>query len=282
MISARKLSKSYGKIKALHEVSLQIDSREICGILGPNGAGKSTLFKVLCGLVTPDSGTFEIRSSRSKSIGAIIEKPALFEYLSASKNLSLLSGMQGAPQDHQTITNLLELVGISPERKDPVGNFSLGMKQRLGIATALINDPDCLILDEPFLGLDPIAANSLGELIKTLAHDKKLAILISSHLLGELIKTCDTLKILRDGSITKTGTTTDILKSTTEKYIIRGINLDKSAMLRKMQIPVSPECVSLELGIKDAPGFLKKLMEEGNEISYFGPEMNINELYGKA
>lgn len=282
MIFASRLSKSYGKIVALNEVSLTIESQEICGILGPNGAGKSTLFKILCGLVTPDSGTFEIKSARPKAIGAIIEKPALFEYLSAKENLSVLSRMQGAPRDRPTIEHLLDLVGLSTERNDPVRNFSLGMKQRLGLATALINNPNCLILDEPFLGLDPVAAHALGELIKTLAHDKKLAILISSHLLGELTKTCDTLKIMRSGSIIKAGSASEILNSTTKKYMICGNNLDDSMILRKLQAPVTSGCVSLEMEANDAPELLKRLTDEGNEISYFGPEMNINELYGKA
>jgi ABC-2 type transport system ATP-binding protein len=282
MIFASRLSKSYGKIVALNEVSLQIVAREICGILGPNGAGKSTLFKILCGLVTPDSGSFEIKSSRPKAIGAIIEKPALFEYLSAKENLSVLSRIQGAPRDRPTIEHLLDLVGLSTKRNDPVRNFSLGMKQRLGLATALINNPDCLILDEPFLGLDPVAAHALGELIKTLAHEKKLAILISSHLLGELTKTCDTLKIMRSGSIIKSGNVSEILNSTTKKYMICGNNLDDSMILRKLHTSVISGCVSLELEAKDAPQFLRQLTDEGNEISYFGPKMNINELYGKA
>jgi ABC-type multidrug transport system ATPase subunit len=232
--------------------------------------------------MTPDSGSFEIKSTRPKAIGAIIEKPALFEYLSAKENLSVLSRIQGAPRDRPTIEHLLDLVGLSTKRNDPVRNFSLGMKQRLGLAMALINNPDCLILDEPFLGLDPVAAHALGELIKTLAHEKKLAILISSHLLGELTKTCDTLKIMRSGSIIKAGSASEILNSTTKKYMICGNNLDNSMILRKLQASFTSGCVSLEMEAKDAPELLKRLNDEGNEISYFGPEININELYGKV
>jgi ABC-2 type transport system ATP-binding protein len=282
MIFADRLSKSYGKIVALNEVSLTVGAREICGILGPNGAGKSTLFKILCGLVTQDSGTFEIKSARPKAIGAIIEKPALFEYLSAKENLSVLSSMQGAPRDQLTIEHLLDLVGLSPKRHDPVRNFSLGMKQRLGLATALINNPECLILDEPFLGLDPVAAHALGELIKTLAHDQKLAILISSHLLGELTKTCDTLKIMRSGSIINAGTASEILNNTANKYMVCGNNLQDSMILKKLRMPITSGCMAIQLQVKDAPEFLKRLTDEGNEISYFGPEMNINELYGET
>jgi len=127
-----------------------------------------------------------------------------------------------------------------------------------------------------------VAAHALGELIKTLAHEKKLAILISSHLLGELTKTCDTLKIMRSGSIIKSGKVSEILNSTTKKYMICGNNLDDSMILRKLHTSVISGCVSLELEAKDAPQFLRQLTDEGNEISYFGPEMNINELYGKA
>ena len=171
MISASRLVKTYGTIKALDHVTLEISKGEICGILGPNGAGKTTLFKILCGLVSQDSGTYKIESKKVKAIGAIIEKPALFEYISARQNLMVLSRIQGAPKDRPSIDAALRLVGLPLDRNDPVRHFSLGMKQRLGLAIALINDPDCLILDEPFLGLDPVAMQSLSALIKKLARD---------------------------------------------------------------------------------------------------------------
>ncbi len=281
MIKAQNLSKRYGKIIALDQVTLEINPGQICGILGPNGAGKTTLFKILCGLISPDSGSYEILSNKKKAIGAIIEKPALFEYLSAKENISILSRVQGADRNIETVNNLLQTVGLSAERNDPVKNFSLGMKQRLGLATALINDPDCLILDEPFLGLDPVAMNALSELIINLAHNKRLAIIISSHLLGELTKTCDSLKIIKNGKIVQSGNTSDILNSSTKRFMICGKGLEKSKVLKGYQPVYQEDCISLDLEVKMAPEFLKSMVSEGNEITYFGPEMNLSKLYGE-
>jgi ABC-2 type transport system ATP-binding protein len=282
MISASQLVKTYGTIKALDHVSLEISPGEICGILGPNGAGKTTLFKILCGLVSQDSGTYNIQSKKVKAIGAIIEKPALFEYISAKHNLKVLSRIQGASTDRKTIEEALDLVGLPLDRNDPVRHFSLGMKQRLGLATALINDPDCLILDEPFLGLDPVAMQSLSILIKKLAREKNKAILISSHLLGELTKTCDTLKIIQHGQIVQSGTTSEILNQSTRRFMICGKELEKSNLLKKIKVTTSGDCVTLDLEVAKAPEFLQSIVSEGNEITYFGPEMNLSQLYGEA
>ncbi len=282
MISASRLVKTYGTIKALDHVTLEISKGEICGILGPNGAGKTTLFKILCGLVSQDSGTYKIESKKVKAIGAIIEKPALFEYISARQNLMVLSRIQGAPKDRPSIDAALRLVGLPLDRNDPVRHFSLGMKQRLGLAIALINDPDCLILDEPFLGLDPVAMQSLSALIKKLAREKNKAILISSHLLGELTKTCDTLKIMKQGQIVQSGATSEILKSTTRRFMVCGKELGRSMILEKLKTTTSGDCVSLDLEVAKAPEFLQSIVSEGIEITYFGPEMNLSQLYGEA
>src|SRR5690606_28536453 len=126
------------------------------GLVGANGAGKTTLFKILLGLVTADSGSVSVASEGKKIVGGIIEKPALYEYLNAHDNLKVFSKMQGSPYDKNTLYTALEKVGLGLDRKDPVKNFSMGMKQRLGIAIALLNNPKCLILDEPFSGLDPL------------------------------------------------------------------------------------------------------------------------------
>jgi len=280
MILARSLTKRYGNITALNNASFKVSPGEICGILGPNGAGKTTIFKILCGLVTPNSGSFEIKSQKQKKVGAIIEKPALYEYISARENLMVLSKMQGASSDHQTLNGLLRTVGLSEARQDPVKNYSLGMKQRVGLAVALINDPDCLILDEPFLGLDPLAMQSLGNLLVQLASEQGKTILISSHLLGELSKICTTLKLIKDGEIIKSGTTSDILNLTTKRFMICGKHLHSSELLQNYQADFRSDCAVLNLKVKEAHTFLKSAVAEGNEISYFGPEMNINELYG--
>lgn len=279
MIQAQNLCKSYKKIKALNRVGLLVKTGEVCGILGPNGAGKSTLFKILCNLVTPDSGSFFIGSSKQKPIGAIIEKPALYEYLSAYNNLYILSKIQDAPHDKKTIFKALQSVGLPLDRKDPVKNYSLGMKQRLGIAISLLNEPDCLILDEPFLGLDPLGMRSLRNLIKQLAQEKKLAILVSSHLLEELSRTCDTLNIIRKGEIIQSGPTSQILDNTTENYMICGRNLSSSNIMKNYKGVIDGDCITFQLEVAKAPSFIRAIMEEKVDITYFGPERNLDELY---
>jgi len=279
MIHAQNLCKSYKEIKALDGVGLSVKRGEVCGILGPNGAGKSTLFKILCRLVTPDSGNFVINSTKKKAIGAIIEKPALYEYLSAKENLSIISAMQGAPKDNITLSGLLENVGLPIGRNDPVKNFSLGMKQRLGIAIALLNNPDCLILDEPFLGLDPLGMQSFRNMIKQFAHDYNLAILISSHLLDELSKTCDSLHVMNNGRIIQSGSTAQILNNSTNDYTICGHNLSDSQILQKQDRKIDGDCITIKLEVAKASFYIKSLIEEGIEITYFGPEKNLKELY---
>lgn len=279
MILANNLSKSYGSIKALDDVSISVSAGEICGILGPNGAGKSTLFKILCNLVTQDSGTFEVNSNKVKPIGAIIEKPGFYDYLSAYDNLSILLKIQRASRDKKKIKTLLDLVGLSDKRKDSVKQYSLGMKQRLGIAIALIGDPDCLIFDEPFLGLDPLGMRSLRELIKTLAYQNDKAILISSHLLEELSLTCDTLYVIQQGRVLKSGPTGEILNGTTDTFRVCGKHLVESKILQELQIEIDGECATFKLEVTKASQILQALIEEGNEINYFSPEKNLNALY---
>jgi ABC-type multidrug transport system ATPase subunit len=279
MIVANQLSKSYGSIKALNSVSLEIGAGEIVGLLGPNGAGKTTLFKIICGLLTADSGNYEVESRKRKAIGAIIEKPGLYEYISARDNLKVLSRIQGAPRDQDTIDRLLKTVGLPLERLDVVKNYSLGMKQRLGLATALINDPDCLILDEPFLGLDPLAVESLSELIKYLAREKQLAVLVSSHLLGELNRTCDKLLVIQSGRIINAGNPKAILEQTTKKFMICGRHLSRSKLLQKHLSSDEAECVSIALQGFSPADLIKSVVESGVEVDYFGPQLNLNELY---
>ena len=140
ILSAGDVCKSYGSLKVLKGVSLELHKGEICGLIGPNGAGKSTLFRILLGLVSRDSGSLQIHSESSKPLGGIIEKPALYGYLSALENLRVFARIQGLELTKAELENELLQVGLSPDRTDPVRNYSMGMKQRLGLAIALLND----------------------------------------------------------------------------------------------------------------------------------------------
>ena len=160
MLSGINLSKSYPSKKALQQVSIELVPGQICGLLGRNGAGKTTLFRILCGLIKPDEGEVIVNSARPKPVGGIIERPGLYPYLNATDNIKIFAGVQGIKIDHAFIRHNLTKVGLPIDRKDPVRNFSMGMKQRLGIAIALLNEPECLVLDEPFSGLDPTGVAS--------------------------------------------------------------------------------------------------------------------------
>ncbi len=261
MIETRGLTKKYGNLVALQDVSIHVPKGKICGVLGPNGAGKTTLFKILCGL-TSYEGSFEIRSAGSKQVGAIIEKPKLYGYLNMYDNLRLFSGIQGVQYTEGELNEKLTMVGLPLERRDPVKQFSMGMKQRLGIAVALINSPEVLILDEPFSGLDPMGVRDFRNLIVSLAKNHNHTVLISSHLLAELEHLCDQLVILRNGKVFRSGDTQEMLIHEKQWLRITGKNLQDAKTLRLFDTPVENNRVILELSAEEARDLLRQLLDE--------------------
>ncbi|QAV33351.1 ABC-2 type transport system ATP-binding protein [Fervidobacterium changbaicum] len=201
-VQTRNLTKYYGKQQVLNNVSLSIPKGSIFGIVGPNGAGKTTLLKILCGITKPNSGDVfvfgeKLNQKNIKKIGALIESPAIYGNLTASENLllhALLSGL-GARE----INRALEIVGLDTGKK-VASKFSLGMKQRLGIAIALLGDPEILVLDEPTNGLDPIGVQEMRELIISLKESGK-TVIVTSHILSEVEKIIDKLVIIHKGTI---------------------------------------------------------------------------------
>jgi ABC-2 type transport system ATP-binding protein len=279
MISALQICKQYGDIVALQDVNLTVKRSEIAGILGPNGAGKTTLFKILTGLLTPSSGSFDIDSNKPKQIGAIIENPHLYEYLNAKRNLKVFAEYQSLKLQDTDLEEILNLVGLDPKRNDQVKNYSLGMKQRLGIAIALLNQPDALILDEPFLGLDPMGMKDLREMLQKLAKEQHMAILISSHQLEELSKVCEQLHLLSNGKITTSGDTADILHKATQQYRIVGKRIAQSTLLHNIEYELVGDLILFKATQKEAKELLTHLINEGYEIEEFGPELNLEDLY---
>lgn len=204
-LSIKGLSKNYNELKALDKVSFDIPSQSIFALLGPNGSGKSTLIKILSKLVKEWNGDIyfdgkSIRSSNDylKHFGFIIEDPCFYEYLSAKKNLQIFSNLTNTSK--QRINIVLELVDLVERSNDKVSNFSYGMKQRLGIAQALLHDPEILVLDEPNNGLDPIGVNKMADLIYRLNHEGK-TICISTHSLSEVDRLCTDVAILKNGKL---------------------------------------------------------------------------------
>ena len=204
-VSIKELSKNYNDLKALDKISFDIPSKSIFALLGPNGSGKSTLIKVLSKLIKEWDGDIfyngeSIKSNNNyiKNFGFIIEDPCFYEYLSAKKNLQIFSRLTNTSSER--INAVLELVDLVNRANDKVSNFSYGMKQRLGIAQALLHDPEILVLDEPNNGLDPIGVNKMADLIYRLNQEGK-TICISTHSLSEVDRLCSDVAILKEGKL---------------------------------------------------------------------------------
>ena len=194
VLTTKDLCKSYGHFKALNGLTMNVPKGAIYGFVGENGAGKTTLIRLICGLQKVTSGEYQLygRSSTSKDIiksrrrmGAIVETPSVFAGMSARDNLKQQCSILGLP-DFDCVDEILKLVGLENTGNKKAGNFSLGMRQRLGIAVALVGDPDFLILDEPVNGLDPQGIIEIRELILKLNRERQITVLISSHILDEL------------------------------------------------------------------------------------------------
>lgn len=220
MIRVRGISKKLKDIQAVDHLSLDVFGGDVYGFLGPNGSGKSTTIRMLLSLVRPDEGKIEIFGLHLKQhykkilgrIGALVEKPDFYEYLSAYKNLELLSFYTGKPASPERITEVLELVGLKKRALSKVKTYSKGMKQRLGIAQALIHDPELLILDEPGIGLDPAGVKDIRELIRYLNAELNKTIFLSSHQLNEIEQLSTRMIIINNGRKVVEGSVEELLQ----------------------------------------------------------------------
>lgn len=209
------LSKSYGKIKALDKVSFEVNSGTVFGILGPNGSGKTTLLSIVLDVLKSDGGSFKIfeeqpNASQRKRIGSLLETPNFYHYLSARQNLEISAAIKGCGKDG--IDAALRQVNLYERRNSAFSTFSLGMKQRLAIASALLGNPDVLLLDEPTNGLDPVGIAEIRTLINELASKGK-TIIMASHLLDEVEKVCTHAVILKFGKQITSGPVSEILSN---------------------------------------------------------------------
>ena len=207
IIEVRGLTKSFNEITAVDDLSFTVNKKEVYGFLGQNGAGKSTTIRMLLSLIRPSSGNIKIfgldllshRKKILQRVGAIIEKPDLYKYLTAVENLRFFAAMSGLKFDRNQLLAKLEKVGLLERADSKVKTYSQGMRQRLGIAVALVNDPDLIILDEPMNGLDPQGIADVRQLINHLSKDLGKTVFISSHLLTEMEQVADSLLIIHKG-----------------------------------------------------------------------------------
>ncbi len=205
-IALNQVSKRYGKTVAVNGVSFEVQSGEVMGLLGPNGAGKSTTLYMLTGLVRPDSGAISLFGKDlhrffvdiAGRIGVLVERPAFFEHLSVRKNLKLHARLAGRDVN---LDRTMDLAGLLPWAGARAGTLSLGLRQRLGLAQAMLTEPEWLILDEPTLGLDVEATQEILNLLRRLAEEAKVTILFSSHMLHEVEQLCDRVAIINQGKL---------------------------------------------------------------------------------
>ncbi|WP_316043763.1 lantibiotic protection ABC transporter ATP-binding subunit [Anaerococcus sp. Marseille-Q5996] len=207
IIETRNLTKVYKDFKALDKVSINIEEGKVYGLLGPNGAGKSTFLKLITQIINPSYGEIifrghEISQNDLSKIGSIVENPAIYPNLTAFENLKVLTILLNIEEER--INKVLKIVGLTNTGNKLAREFSLGMKQRLGIAMALINNPKLLILDEPTNGLDPVGIAELRELIKSFTNEG-ITVLISSHILSEIDQVADKVGILVNGKLAYEG-----------------------------------------------------------------------------
>ena len=276
ILKCENLNKDFGKKQILKDVSLEVYEGEILGFIGPNGAGKTTTIKLILGLQNITRGKvlingYDIEKQFSKAIenvGAIVENPDLYMYLSGYENLKLAANLY-KEIDKKRINEVLKLVGLEKRANEKVSKYSLGMRQRLGIAQAILHKPSLLILDEPTNGLDPEGIKEMRELLLNLAKNEKMAILISSHNLAELDTLCNKVSIIKNGKVIETSDISIIKKETDMEYKIFEVNDTKKIKDLISSIEIINE-TKFKLNVKkqDIPYIVNKLVE--NKVLIYG------------
>jgi ABC-type multidrug transport system ATPase subunit len=282
VIKIRGLTKRYGKITAVSDLDLNVPSGTIFGFLGPNGAGKTTVIKSILGLTTPTNGEIEVfgknlylkKSEILSSIGAVVEAPALFAEFSAFENLKYLTRLSGKISKKK-IEETLEIVGLAYTGKQRVGTFSYGMKQRLGIAQALLPENKLIFLDEPTNGLDPHGILGVRNLIRKLSSEFNVSVFLSSHLLSEVEQLCEYVTIIDKGVKICESRVSDLMKAQEQIEIVVAERGDFAKFADKMNLKVIREnkidhsahtMFSIEGKEEDIPALTRELTEENIDI----------------
>lgn len=257
VLELKNVSKSFGKRKVIDDLSLEVKEGEIYGFLGPNGSGKTTTIKMILRLIDLDCGEIKVNGYDTKKqfekamecIGAIVENPDMYKYMSGRDNLKLHARIRGV--DEKRIEEVLELVELKERANEKVGKYSLGMKQRLGLALTLLHKPKVLILDEPTNGLDPAGIKKLRDILKEIAHKEGVAVFVSSHILSEMQLMCDKVAVLDNGKIVKTEEIANAQEEVTEKVEIRVKEIKKAEKIlkEKFEIETKIEGNSIEITI---------------------------------
>ena len=275
ILRCENLDKKIRKKQILKNVSVELYEGDILGFIGPNGAGKTTTIKLILGLQGITSGKVEINGydveknfeKAIKQVGAIVENPDLYMYLTGFQNLKLISNLY-KNVDNNRINEVVKLVGLENRINDKVSKYSLGMRQRLGIAQAILHKPNLLILDEPTNGLDPEGIKEVRELLLKLAKEEKMAIFISSHNLAELDNFCNKICIIKNGQIIETNTISELKKETQiPEYIIEVDNTKKIKTLIQNTELIDKNYFKIAIQKENIPFIVKQLVN--NDISIY-------------
>ena len=278
-ITTRGLSKRYKQVVAVDNLDLDIPAGTVFGFLGPNGAGKTTTIRMLLGLVRPTSGRAQVlghdiqteQSAIAPKVGAIVESPAFYTYLTGAQNLEVLWRSSNMPADRARINVLLDRVGLAERGKHKVKTYSLGMKQRLGIAATLLTDPEIIFLDEPTNGLDPAGTVEVRNLITQLGHDGH-TIFLSSHLLNEVEQVCSDVAIVQQGQMKLQGKVRELL-GRTSGYLIEATPTDRALAFLQQHPELNPqprEGGTIEVAVEAAaiPALVRALVNA--DVDIFG------------
>ena len=286
-LEVRNLNKYFGKKQVLHDVSFDIEEGEILGFIGPNGAGKTTTIKLILGLQSISSGEvyidgYNVKKDFAKaisSVGAIVESPDLYMYLTGRQNLKLVSNYYKDIKD-EDIDRVIKLVGLENRIDDKVSKYSLGMRQRLGIAASLLHKPKLLILDEPTNGLDPEGIKEMRELLKDLAK-KKIAILISSHNLSELESFITTACVIQNGKVISTSSVKKLKQKSKTTFKI-DLNTTKGIdkVLKDNCEIIDEDTIELYIEKDEVTKYLKQLIDNKYEIyQVVKEELSLEEAF---
>ncbi|CAM3813902.1 ABC transporter ATP-binding protein [Alkalicoccus chagannorensis] len=278
VLEASGLTKKIKGKTLVEAIDLQVYPGEVFGLLGPNGAGKTTTIRMLSGLIRPTSGSVQIlgadmqqnRETALQKVGAVVENPELYTHLNGWENLLHYARMHGSI-GKEAIQSAADKAGIGHRLKEKVSTYSLGMRQRLGLAQALLHQPELLILDEPTNGLDPAGIHEMRRYFRELAEEEGLAILVSSHLLSEMQLLCDRAAVMQHGRIIHTAAMNDLLQGG-ERIVLKTSDKAAAAALLSVSYTEEDDGLRIDGTAEDIPGLIRQLVDAGVAIDAVYPE----------
>lgn len=296
IIAVKNLSKRFGAFEAVKDVSFTVNKGDVFGFLGPNGAGKSTTMRCILSLITPDAGDIRLFGKSMKThrneilgnIGCIIEKPDFYKYLSAERNLELFARISGTNATKKDIQEILDFVGLGTRGKHKVKGFSHGMKQRLGIAQALIHKPDLIVLDEPTTGLDPQGIIEVRKLILRLKEEQNKTIILSSHQLAEIELIANRMVIINQGKTSIEGNVQELLNAEELVVRIETTSPTQALLCCQTHFPTSsPTCVAtniieVELKKDEIHKLSKVLVQHDIPLIALEPKRKLEDFFIKT